>query len=196
MSLDGFQVSAGVILLYTVARTLIAIALSVRSHRRGDPGSGIALQVLADGILAMGAFLYAQGATLADVPRTLPATLFVYAITWEAYGGVSRVESETAPGGVNDVLIVDDLFNFIKGFAWLFTTGMMILFTGAVAISRPEMTDSQRFSWVFGGGVPIMLGLMVRGYVASREHEGWSAADSIACVWATGLFAFAVWCWL
>lgn len=197
MPIDGLSFSAGAILIYTVARTILAVFLSIRARRHGEAVTTTALQTLSDGILAMGALLYANAALRPDAPRALMAALLVYVITWESFASVSRVQAWEyfSPDGPATSAI-DTLLDVFQGWAWVFMTVVILFLCGIVVASRPEMTDSQKLAPFVGGGVPLAVGLALRGYVSTRDSDRWSIADGIVAILAAGALAFACWAWL
>ena len=198
MPLDAVQLSPGAILVCAAARTAIAVRLSVGSHGREEAGPSPALQWLSDGILATGAVLYANAALRPDAPRHLMAALLVYAITWEGYVGMSRVEAfeYSADQTLDPAFFADNVIAVVRGWGWMFMTAMLVAFGAAVVMSRPELTDSQKFAPFAGCGVPLAVGLALRAYVSARKREGWGLPDSAIVVITGAALAFACWAWL
>ena len=195
---DAFALGPGAVLFCTVARTGMGVWLSFRGHEDAEPGPSLALQALSDGILVLGALLYANPELRPEAPRVLMATLLVYAITWEAYGGLARVlvDDPESDDRLELTSIIDDFVNLLRIFGWIFMTLMLIALSGMVVASRAEMTDSQKLAPFVGVGLPILVGPLIGGWVGYRKHQGWSVSDSIVTVMAGGALAFAVWAWL
>ena len=198
MPFDAVQMSPGAILLCAAARTAIAVRLSVGSHGRDEAGPSPMLQLLSDGILATGAVLYANAALRPDAPRHLMAALLVYAITFEGYVGMSRVEAfeYSADQTLDPAFFADNVIAVVRGWGWMFMTAMLAAFGAAVVMARPELTDSQKFTPFAGCGIPLGVGLVLRAYVRARNREGWGLADSAVVVVSAAALAFAVWAWL
>ncbi len=195
---DAFVLGPGAVLFYTVARTGVGAWLSFRGHAEREPGSSLALQALSDGILVMGAILYANEALRPEAPRVLMAALLVYAVTWESYTGLSRLQAaeREADEVVDPSSVLDDFVGIVGGFGWMFMTLMLIALSGMVVASRAELTDSQKLAPIVGVGLPIVIGFAVRGWIGYRRHEGWSFGDSVVAIVASGALAFSTWAWL
>ena len=126
------------------------------------------------------------------------AALLIFAITWEGYVGMSRVQAfeYSADQTLDPAYLADSVIAVVRGWGWMFMTAMLVAFGAAVVMSRPELTDSQKFAPFAGCGIPLGVGLMIRGYVTARNHEGWALVDSAVVVMSAAALTFACWAWL
>ena len=196
MAFDAIHVGTAAVVVSTAARTAVAVVLSIRSRRQGESGWTLALQYLSDAILATGAVLYANAALRPDAPRAVMAALLIYAITWEAFVGASRIQELGTSSAMMGPIGVNGLLDGAQIAAWVFMTLMLVAFGAMVVMARPVLTDAQKLAPIFGVTVPVLVGLSLRGYASGRDAERWVGADTAVGILTAAILGFACWAWV